>query len=501
MIHLSLRTEFTFRNCFGKFDEVINKVCKSEAIGLADEYNTFAHAKLHFKCKEINIKPIYGVRLRVVENVEAEYRQVGISYIFIAKNNEGLIELNKLVTKAYYNFYYKPLIGFFDVWQLSDNIIVIAEMLHTSSNMEARVDYLGLGPETNKKLLDYDLPRVIIDQNRFINPTDETCYELIADKRLKDLRPTSQHILNEFEINQLWNNKSAIANTYKIANECNVELVNADPIKAKSEETLEQLCTRMAEEKEIDLTDPIYKKRFDYELDLIKQKNFEDYFLIVADIVNKAKESMLVGPARGSSAGSLLTYITGITTVNPIEHGLLFERFIDINRHDLPDIDVDFPDKYRKKVIRQLYKTYGKDKVSYIGTVSRLKPKSAIGEASEKLGIPKYSTEPLKESIEKIAAGDKRSNLIATAFNKPVGKEFLEKHPQAKEIQRIENHARHSGIHAAGIIMSNDPLINYGSIDDRENVFMMENKEAYKLNLFKDGYFRIKNLNYSTRLC
>ena len=144
-----------------------------------------------------------------------------------------------------------------------------------------------------------------------------------------------------------WAPESAIENTYKIAEICNAELPTAQMVSFHAEKTLRQMCEEGAPPRGIDLTDPVYAARLDRELNLIADKQFEDYFYVISDMINYAKQHMLVGPARGSSSGSLVCYLTGITDIDPIEHDLLFERFIDITREDLPDIDIDFQDDRR----------------------------------------------------------------------------------------------------------------------------------------------------------
>ena len=141
---------------------------------------------------------------------------------------------------------------------------------------------------------------------------------------------------------------------------------------------------------------------------MIKQKSYESYFIVVADMVKWAKNRMLVGPARGSSAGSLVCYLLEITEVDPLIHGLIFERFIDINRDDLPDIDVDFNDTKRELVFDYLGEKYGAENVARIGSVNRLKPRSVIAHVSKKLGIEKGATFNLLNVLIEHSSGDAR---------------------------------------------------------------------------------------------
>ena len=158
-------------------------------------------------------------------------------------------------------------------------------------------------------------------------------------------------------------------------------------------------CVAGAKQLGVDLDDDIYKARLKREIDMIKEKQFEDYFFVIADMVKYARQHMLVGPARGSAAGSLVCYLLGITSVDPIKHDLLFERFIDITRADLPDIDIDFQDDRREMVFEYLRNKYGAEKVAHLGTVSRYKAKSTITEVSKELGIPMWEVNDLKGAI------------------------------------------------------------------------------------------------------
>src|SRR5262249_42525456 len=145
----------------------------------------------------------------------------------------------------------------------------------------------------------------------------------------------------------------------KIAAECNVKLAKAENIRASGD--LEKLCRKGVAERKMRWTEE-YEQRLLRELKMIGEKKFADYFLVISDMVRHAKRSMLVGPARGSAAGSLVCYLLRITEVAPIRHNLLFERFIDVTQADLPDIDLDFPDARREEVIEYLRGKYGADR-------------------------------------------------------------------------------------------------------------------------------------------
>ena len=147
----------------------------------------------------------------------------------------------------------------------------------------------------------------------------------------------------------------------------------------------------------------------EYELKLIEEKDFVDYFIIIEDLVSFAKTKMLVGPARGSSCGSLVCYLLGITTIDPIKYDLIFERFIDVNRQDLPDIDIDFSDHHRHLVFEYMVKKYGVNRVAKLGTVSMFQPRSALKEVCKSLDIPPWEPETALEDLIEYHVGDSKA--------------------------------------------------------------------------------------------
>ena len=205
---------------------------------------------------------------------------------------------------------------------------------------------------------------------------------------------------------------------------------------------------------------------------------------------------MLVGPARGSSAGSLVCYLMGITEVDPIEHNLIFERFIDVNRFDLPDIDIDFPDVKREIAIKYLKHKYGRANVMCLANINRLKAKSAIGEFAKGLGIPPFETDGVKGAIIERSSGDARAAMCIrdTFETTESGKEFIERYPKMALVEHIEGHASHAGKHAAGILVSTLPLNTYGSINSRDEVVMMDKKDAEYIGLLKVDCLGLRNL-------
>lgn len=490
LIHLTLKTEYSFKKVFGKLADLVTE--GSGAIGVADINNTFAHVYLEQLCAKNKVKPIFGARIEVFKSTSEKVRNHGPEYIFIAKNYEGLKEINKLIKISYDNFYYKPKIGLVDVWKLSEDVLVIASHF----NIQERIDYLGICSTTNKKLLDCDLPHLAIDDNYYPDVESRKMYEILSSPRTI-LHTYPQHILSYDEFMFHFDDQEAVDNTFKVASECEVKLKKAEMVGYHGDLNLRKLCIEGAKRKGIDLSDKIYSERFEREMALIDEKKFTDYFLITAEMIINAKKKMFVGPSRGSSAGSLVCYLSDITEVDPIKYGLLFERFIDANRHDLPDIDVDFPDNKRESVIKALIEDNGRDRVRRIANVSKLKPKSAIGEFAQAIDIPVYETEEVKDAIIDRSGGDARAAMrIQDTFESTeVGKEFINKYPAMKYVELLENHARHTSVHAAGVIVSNEPLTDYGGVNTRDDTVMLDKKGAEYLNLLKIDCLGLRTLS------
>ena len=494
IINLGLRTEFTFKKTYGYISKITDGV--KTAVGIADINNTFGHVSLEKQCKKAGVKPIFGIRLMVVEDatLKGRARYHGPEYIFLAKNMIGLREIYHLVDLAYKQFHYWPRIDMDDVRGLSENVFVIAENFTTTD----RIDYIAISPSTPAMIRgsDWDLPRVAINNNFFPRPEDRKVYELLSGNGFKHTYP--QHVLTTEEWFRICKDEAAIDNTHVIADAIeSFEIEKAPMVRYTGNMNMDATIKRGANAKGIDLSAGIYRDRLKRELDLIVEKDYGDYFLIVADMIQKAKKKgIFVGPSRGSSAGSLVCYLMGITEIDPIPFGLIFERFIDINRADLPDIDIDFPDSKRKEVIKQLVKDYGEERVGHIATISKLKPKSAIGEFAKGLGIPPYETSEVKDAIIERSGGDARAAMCVmdTFQTTEIGKRFIEKFPAMKLVEKIENHSRHAGVHAAGIIVCNNPLVDYAGVNSRDDMVMVDKKEAEYLNLLKIDVLGLRTL-------
>lgn len=238
-----------------------------------------------------------------------------------------------------------------------------------------------------------------------------------------------------------------------------------------------------------------YETRLERELELIAAKNFESYFLVVSDLVRWAKTKMLVGPARGSSAGSLVCYLIEITEVDPLPHQLLFERFIDVNRSDLPDIDIDFSDTKRDAVFEYLAEKYGRDKVARLGNVNTFKPTSVLAQVTKRLGIPIADYFSVKNVIIEHSSGDSRygKGLEDTLTLTAPGRKLVERYPVITSLAEIEGHATHTGVHAAGVIVCNEPIVKFCTVNE-DGVAQIDKPDSEYLNMLKIDALGLRTL-------
>lgn len=234
-----------------------------------------------------------------------------------------------------------------------------------------------------------------------------------------------------------------------------------------------------------------YGDRVKYEMELILSKDFGDYFAVLSDIVRKAKDrGLAVGPGRGSAAASLVCYLLRLTEVNPLEYPLmLFERFIDPNRFDLPDIDVDFDDANRDMVRQIMIEIYGEDRVGNIGTFTRYRAKNSLDDVARVYGVPKSAVDIVKNFIIERSGGDARFNdsLADTVSSFPEVAAVFEEYPVLWNATKLEGNYKSFGVHAAGLVVGAEPITQYVAMYEKQNVGQ-ENKTLAVLSVDKyDG--------------
>lgn len=514
MINLLTRTEYSFNYAYGPLDKVIAVVGDEPAMGICDRAGTWGHVQFNKKMKAAGKKPIFGVELAVVPEPDRKEAEKGkrfenqqvAFFQFIARSDAGLRSIYELTTLASEQFYWQPRISYGQSFDITTDVIVVPGKNLLAGevrkvwkvNRDKDRTFLPLVPDSYsyiQNIADGLGIRILAASNNFYpRPEDRKAYEIVA--RFTDRRTTPMHILRRWEWHNLFNRHDAVELTYDIAEECDAELPRAENVKFHSEQTLLELCEAAAPARGIDLSKKVYRDRMERELALITKKKFTDYFFVIYDLIQFAKKHMLVGPARGSSCGSLVCYLLSITEVDPIRFNLLFERFIDINRADLPDVDIDFPDDRRDLVFKYLGEKYGVDCVAKIGNVIRFKAKSTIGDVAKALHIPLNAVEDLKDSIIERSGGDSRANLciLDTFSNVHAGQTILKRYPELIVAADMENHAHYKGQHAAGIVITNQPIARFCSIDRRTGSIHGDKKDAEIINLLKIDVLGLRTL-------
>lgn len=485
---LKIRTEYSFRNVYGPIDKVAERLkvlgCRKAAI--TDRNSTFGHVAWSKSCKKAGITPMFGVELSFTPDITVKERRQNILWAtVIAKTQAGLKEIYAAIEEATSNFYQIPRLptNYIKVFS-SDTVVILNGNWKSHRIANGSKEFCELNPYTHS--ID-GVTGVPTSDNFMIEATDRPVYEMITG-RFANNRPSPMHILDEWdlksELTNLTDDDFSVAD--RIASECNATLEKATNVKYHSNITLFDACLLGAQERGLDMND-IYMKRLLQETKTISERNFDDYLFLVADLVSFAKRNMLVGPARGSSCGSLVCYLLGITDIDPIPHKLVFERFIDVTRVDLPDIDIDFQDNKREMVFDYLSEKYGDDCVGRLGTISRYKAKSAIGAAASSLKIPPWELKDLKRSMIERSGGDSRAAfcILDTFTEVDVGRDFLRRYPAMAVSARMEAHARHTGKHAAGVVITEKPLIHYVAKDLRTNTIHIDKYDAEVLNLLK----------------
>lgn len=317
--------------------------------------------------------------------------------------------------------------------------------------------------------------------------------------------------------------EAAIMNTVEIADRCNVVLPKAGRLRyplRKQADSSEELIWKWLRQGWVYRTKANkrmlqhkkeYTERLKYEMSLIVEKDYVDYFLMLSDAVRWCKESGIpVGPARGSAAASLACYLLRITEIDPMPFpNMLFERFIDINRFDLPDVDLDFDDERREELTVHMTELYGEDHVAKIGTYTKYRGKNALDDVARVFDIGPWEVQPVKGLMIERSGGDSRvdASLEDTFKMFPQAAEVLKSHPELEYAIRLEGNYRSMSVHAAGLVISNMPLVDnvayYTQFDKDENVknrvMSVDKKDAEYLGLLKADFLGLKTMGMIRR--
>lgn len=517
MIHLRLRTEYSFRRAYGRIPQVL-AAAEGPALAITDG-GTWGHAVFEKACKAAARKPIFGAEVLAVQDTSLRDKAGGARVALLARNAKGLEELYEWISlandKESGHFYYQPRLDYVDLnlASRSGNLFLLSGSGADLARLRNRPNvFVELNPSNrawNARVMreGSGWAKVVCCDNYFPVPADKVPWEVLTKLGVMgakgSLRATPMHILNEDELRIAVPeaDEECFLNTERIAADCDVKLPKAAMVKYPDPRPLYDMCLEGAQRRGLPaiagkLSNPEYQARLEMELELIHAKEFTDYFYVIADLVQHAKQHMLVGPARGSSAGSLVCYLLAITDVDPLVHDLMFERFIDVTRADLPDIDIDFQDTKRDLVNVHLRERYGAARVGRLGTILTYKPKSALGDVAKALSIPAFEINDLKGAIIDRSSGDARAQFcINDTFEQlDIGRAMLAKYPQLRLAGTLEGHCTTSGTHAAGVVVTDEPLTKYCAID-QSGAAQIDKKAAEVLNILKIDALGLRTLS------
>jgi DNA polymerase III alpha subunit len=483
---LRCRTEFSFRNggrdiaTFAPVTRMGGRLAELEcpAAGIVDG-GTWGHVKWAKEMSKRGVTPLFGTELTLARPDGRKPKAWALA----------------AETKAFYRFSTAARREGADVETLFASSPGLVRFSGSALEDPECFDYIDLNPaspvsqaaalalhrRTGK-------PLVVTSDNSYASESDYPAFMAISGRS----KVTPSHLLDVEELRRaipLLDDDQfhlALMNTCEAAERCATTLPTAPMIHFPGD--LERAAREGAMERvrkgHIERWDPLYELRLERELTAIAEKGFESYFFVVSDLIQWAKTKMLVGPGRGSSAGSLVCYCLGITEVDPLPHGLLFERFIDLTRKDLPDIDIDFSRQHL--CFEYLGEKYGQANVARIGNVNTMKPRTVMGRIGEVFDIPSREVFDLLNVLIEYSSGDSRYGhaLEDTLKLTDTGRRFLERHPEAALMGEIENHATHTGIHAAGVIVSNVRVDEYCTVTE-EGVAQIDKPDSEYLNLLK----------------
>lgn len=512
---MRIKSEYSFRHAYGKIEDVHNRVlqCDWLAAPISDRLSTFGFTDWEKLCDEVKVKPVFGVELGVTPILGQKKPPVSY-WTFFATSK--LRTINELVLKATSKTGYYPVLSYEeatstpveDVIIIVDNKVLLEQLAFCNHPNNL---YIALSPSTPiglfREAKKWGYRFIASSDNVFTYPDDKLPYHTLIGKNSEtSLFP--QYILTDEEWREALpyvvtdeDAQMAIINRDFALDVCNAKLLKADIFRSTHNYSLRQMCEDGAAKLGIDLNDPIYAERLDREIQLIEEKNFQDYFFIVADLVAYAKEHMIVGPGRGSSSGSLLCYLCGITNVNPIKFGLLFERFIDVTRADLPDIDLDFSDAKRHLVFDYIKDKYGIEHVARLGSVMSYKPRSILNTAGQSLGIPKWLCDKVADTLIERSSKDSRAlqSFEETFSDTEIGRKLLTEYPEISAVFEAEDHATNAGQHAAGIAITSGEVLDYVAIDGRTGGIMADKYDAEVLNILKIDILGLSQLSVFER--
>ncbi len=517
--HLHLHTEYSLLDGSGKIKEMVARVKElgMDSMAITDHGVMYGVIDFYRACLAEGIRPIIGCEVYVApgSRFDREANSSDDRYyhlVLLAQNNTGYSNLMKIVSKGFLEgFYYKPRIDYEVLEEYSEGIIALSACLagEVASNLrkgfyeEAKKAALRLRDTFGEdnfflELQDHGIPEQKTVNQGLLRMSDETGIELVAtndvhytlesDASAHDILlciQTQKKVTDEnrmrYDGGQYFIKspeemleifpyaREALENTHKIAERCEVTIEFGEyklpkfdvPAGYTALEYLQKLC-REGLEKRYPNPAPELIERLEYEIETIRSMGFVDYFLIVGDFIRYARDhEVMVGPGRGSAAGSIVSYSLGITNIDPLEYNLLFERFLNPERLTMPDIDIDFCFERRQEVIDYVVSKYGKDRVVQIVTFGTMAARAVIRDVGRALDLGYARV----DTVAKMIPTELGITIEKALKNNPELRKLYESEDDIKNLidmsMRLEGLPRHTSMHAAGVVISKAPVVEY----------------------------------------
>jgi DNA polymerase-3 subunit alpha len=556
-VHLHVHSHYSLLDGLSKIDELVEKAVAYHmpAVALTDHGVMYGIIDFYQKCKKAGIKPIVGVeaylapKSRFDKQVNSDARYYHLT--LLAQNLTGYKNLTKLVTSGQLEgYYYKPRIDWDILKTHAEGLICLSGCLKgelaqaiAHSNLTAAgqiiqkyIDLFGkdnyylevqhhIGiPEQNQvnQILyrlaeEYNLKTVATNDVHYLDSEDAEAHDTLIclqTKSKKFDKNRMSYLHDDFSFRSPQRMKQdfrdhpeSIATTLEIAEKCNLDIPMGNyllpsyelPVNVTAEDELKKLCLAgLINRYPGHTTRPEIITRLEYELAIINKTGFASYFLIVQDFVNWAKNNnIIVGPGRGSAAGSIVAYLTNITNIDPLQYDLIFERFLNPDRISMPDIDLDFADTRRDEVLHYVENKYGHDHVSQIITFGTMAARVAVRDVGRVLGVPYSFCDQLAKLIPMFTTLDQALKIV------PELKEKYENEDDARSIidtaRKLEGISRHTSTHACGVVITPEPLINYlplqyAASEDKTIITQYSLHAVEDLGLLKMDFLGLRNL-------
>ncbi len=555
--HLHVHTEYSLLDGAARIKDLVARAKElgMRSLAITDHGVMFGVVDFYRECLDQGIKPVIGCEVytaaRTMADKDADKDKYQGHLVLLAKNNQGYQNLIKIVSQGFlHGFYYKPRIDKTVLRQHSEGIIALSACL--AGDVQRKLmnrDYEGAkeealtlreifgeenfylelqdqGLEEEANILP-DMIRLHEETGIPFAATNDVHYVKREDAKAHDVLLCIQtaatieeedrmrfpndefYLKSEEEMRKIFANfPDACDNTEKIADQCDVTFefghLHLPEFKApdgkSNQDYLRELCAKGLEERyghQEDVDQDSLKERLDYELSIIEKMGYVEYFLIVWDFINYAKErKIMVGPGRGSAAGSIVAYVLKITDIDPIRYSLIFERFLNPERISMPDIDIDFCYERRQEVIDYVIEKYGEDKVSQIITFGTMKAKAAVRDVGRVLNVGYAET----DAIAKAIPFSLKMTIDKALEMNPELKAAYEQDEKTRQVldmsRAIEGMPRHASTHAAGVVISKKSIDEYVPlyVSDKGVSTQFTMTTIEELGLLKMDFLGLRNL-------